>query len=286
MNVIHWGFLLGLGNHNFKTVAFFCFAILFLLGSAFAWWDNSWGYRQKITINSSQVPSDQVDFPVLVDINVSSNKVFLRALSDGNDVAFIASDDLTQLSHELEHFDSDGNLTAWVKIPSLSSSSDTLIYMYYGNSSASSQEDAFNAWDSNYVSILHMNETGSGKTVFCLNALYNACKQGYRALYMSFEEPEDRLVSHMQNFGFDVQPFIDKGTLIIKRFSALDIARSVEALLSDAKNELLVDVQPILIPEEFKADIVVMDSLSSIASAFSGEEYRFRILHGAAFSLS
>ncbi|MEK6893259.1 MAG: ATPase domain-containing protein [Nanoarchaeota archaeon] len=57
----------------------------------------------------------------------------------------------------------------------------------------------------------------------------------------------------------------------------MDIARSVEALLSEAKKELLIDVQPVLIPPEFKPDVVIIDSLSSISSAFSGEESRFRI---------
>jgi KaiC/GvpD/RAD55 family RecA-like ATPase len=47
--------------------------------------------------------------------------------------------------------------------------------------------------------------------------------------------------------------------------------------LSEAKKELLIDVQPILIPPEFKPDIVLVDSLSSISSAFSGESSRFRI---------
>jgi KaiC/GvpD/RAD55 family RecA-like ATPase len=51
----------------------------------------------------------------------------------------------------------------------------------------------------------------------------------------------------------------------------------VEALLSEAKKELLIDVQPVLIPKEFDPDIVLIDSLSSISSAFSGEESRFRV---------
>ncbi len=67
------------------------------------------------------------------------------------------------------------------------------------------------------------------------------------------------------------------GLLYIKRFNALDIARSVEALLSEAKKELLIDVQPVLIPKNYNPDIVFIDSLSSISSAFSGEGSRFRI---------
>lgn len=118
---------------------------------------------------------------------------------------------------------------------------------------------------------------GSGKTIFCLSVGMNSCKQGKKVLYMSFEEPEFRLRSHLKSFGWDTEEYEKKGLLMIKRFNALDIARSVEALLSEAKKELLIDVQPVLIPSNFEPDIVLIDSLSSIASAFSGEENRFRI---------
>jgi len=127
------------------------------------------------------------------------------------------------------------------------------------------------------ASILVEGGPGSGKTIFCLQIAYNACKKGLKALYMTFEEPEHRLRTHMKNFGWDPEKYEKKDLLLIKRFNALDIARSVEALLSEAKKELLIEIQPILIPKEFKPDIVLVDSLSAIASAFSGEESRFRI---------
>jgi KaiC/GvpD/RAD55 family RecA-like ATPase len=118
---------------------------------------------------------------------------------------------------------------------------------------------------------------GSGKTIFCLEIAKKFCEEGKKVLYMSFEEPEFRLVTHLEAFGANPRKYIKEGNLYVKRFNALDIARSVEALLSEAKKELLIDVQPVLIPQDFKPDVVLIDSLSSIASAFSGEENRFRI---------
>jgi len=118
---------------------------------------------------------------------------------------------------------------------------------------------------------------GSGKTILGLTLLKEMCKRGKKVLYMSFEEREERLKTHMKNFGANPDEYEKKGLLYVKRFNALDIARSVEALLSEAKKELLIEVQPILIPTEFKPDIVIMDSLTSIASAFSGDPSRFRI---------
>jgi len=126
-------------------------------------------------------------------------------------------------------------------------------------------------------SILIEGGPGSGKTIFCLELAKQMCKAGKKVLYMSFEEPELRLKNHLRSFGMNVEEFEKKKLLYVKRFNALDIARSVEALLSEAKKELLIDVQPVLIPTEFQPDVVMIDSLSSIASAFSGEESRFRI---------
>lgn len=126
-------------------------------------------------------------------------------------------------------------------------------------------------------SILVEGGPGNGKTIFCLNLVKTMCEQGKKVLYMSFEEPEARLTTHLKNFGANPDEYKKKGLLYIKRFNALDIARSVEALLSEAKKELLIEVQPVLIPPDFKPDIVLLDSLSSISSAFSGEGSRFRI---------
>lgn len=127
------------------------------------------------------------------------------------------------------------------------------------------------------VSVLVEGGPGSGKTIFCLATVNGLCLQGKKCLYMSFEEPETRLVEHMKNFGWKADEFVKKGLLRVKRFDALDVSRSVEALLSAAKKELLIEIDPVLFPEDFKPDFVVIDSLSSIASAFSGQESRFRI---------
>lgn len=118
---------------------------------------------------------------------------------------------------------------------------------------------------------------GSGKTLFCLATLNELCKKGKKGLYMSFEESEEQLVQHMEAFNWSPREFIKKGLLRVSRFDALDVSRSIEALLSAAKKELLIEVEPMFFPSDFKPDFVVIDSLTSIASAFSGEDSRFRV---------
>lgn len=126
-------------------------------------------------------------------------------------------------------------------------------------------------------SVLVEGGPGSGKTTLCLHIAANFCKAGKKVLYMSFEEPEERLIEHMESFHWDAKDYVGKDLLRIKRFNALDVARSVEALLSEAKKELLIEVHPVFFPRDFAPDIVLIDSLTSISSAFSGEESRFRI---------
>src|SRR3989344_813458 len=126
-------------------------------------------------------------------------------------------------------------------------------------------------------SVLVEGGPGSGKTIICLQIANNFCKAGKKVLYMSFEEPEEKLIEHMESFGWKAGEYAKKDILRIKRFNALDVARSVEALLSEAKKELLIEVHPVFFPRDFQPDLVLIDSLTSISSAFSGEESRFRI---------
>jgi circadian clock protein KaiC len=113
---------------------------------------------------------------------------------------------------------------------------------------------------------------GSGKTIMCLQILAYAAKRGEKCLYMSFEESEERLRNHMRDFGWDPVGLEKKGLLVIKRFSVFDISRSIEALLAKKKGELVIEVNPVILPEGFRPDKVVVDSLSSIASAFAGSD--------------
>lgn len=118
---------------------------------------------------------------------------------------------------------------------------------------------------------------GSGKTIFCLQILADQAGQGKKCFYMSFEESEKRLTEHMKDFGWNAEKLLKSGNLNIKRYSPFDITRSVEAMLAKEKGELLIDVDPVIIPRGFKPDFIVLDSLTAIASAFSGKEDSYRI---------
>ncbi|MHA2169714.1 MAG: DUF2341 domain-containing protein, partial [Candidatus Kariarchaeaceae archaeon] len=108
------------------------------------WWNGAWSFRRAITINDAQVYANLWNFPVLIDINSRDDIVF-------------TNEDGVKLTHEIESY-SGGHLIAWVKAPRLTSSGDTVIYMYYGNPSAGNQETVPNTWSSRYQMVQHFNE--------------------------------------------------------------------------------------------------------------------------------
>ncbi|MCX6764529.1 MAG: DUF2341 domain-containing protein [Candidatus Nealsonbacteria bacterium] len=115
---------------------------------------DSWFYRKKITIPKVAI-NDLTDFPVLV--STTSADLSSKAQYDGDDILFTSSDGTTKISHEIEKYaSSTGELVAWVKT-NLSSTTDTYLYMYYGNATASNQQQATSVWDSNFMMVQHMN---------------------------------------------------------------------------------------------------------------------------------
>lgn len=125
--------------------------------------------------------------------------------------------------------------------------------------------------------ILVAGGAGSGKTIFCLQTLAHHASQGKKCFYMSFEESPERLKTHMKDFGWDADKLIKAGNLKIMRYSPFEITRSVEGMLAKEKGELLIELDPVILPKGFKPDVIVLDSLTAIASAFTGKEDSYRI---------
>jgi len=121
--------------------------------------DDGWLYRKKITIDHDMVAGDLTNFPVLV--SVVDPDLRDKAQSDGDDILFMDSSDVgNRLFHEIELFDnSNGELVAWVKIPSLSAGVDTVLYLYYGNSDCGNQQYPELVWNSDFIHVWHLGDS-------------------------------------------------------------------------------------------------------------------------------
>ncbi|WP_317897283.1 DUF2341 domain-containing protein [Aurantibacillus circumpalustris] len=123
----------------------------------------SYNYRKRITFDPTKVmgPSDLTNFPVL--INIASDNDLRHTGSSGHvestsgfDIVFTASDGITLLTFQMEKYTStNGQYTAWVLIPNLSTSINTDIYMYYGSTTFTTNQSSSNVW-TNYHGVWHL----------------------------------------------------------------------------------------------------------------------------------
>jgi len=112
-----------------------------------------------VTISHTKVVSNLTNFPVLIDL--TSSNLAAYAQTNGNDIVFIDSSG-NKLNDEIESYNSaTGHLTVWVMIPNLSSTTDTVLSMYYGNPSSPNQQDPTGVWDSNFLMVQHMNSAST-----------------------------------------------------------------------------------------------------------------------------
>ncbi len=133
--------------------------------------------------------------------------------------------------------------------------------------------------------VLIVGGPGSGKTIFCLQTLYEAAKAGQKVLYMTLEETPERLREHMKDFGWDIEPLEQKGLFMIRKFNPLDITRQIDAMLEQVRGELLIDLKPLLIPKDFQPDRIALDSLSAVAAALLDKEESYRLYLEQLFKL-
>jgi len=120
------------------------------------------GHTRMIDIADAEViGGPHTAFPLLVALN----DTWLRDAAHGGDVKNSAGFDIVfssdragtmLLAHELERYAADtGELVAWVKLPTLESS--TTLYIHYGDASiTTTQENATAVWTGGYAGVWHL----------------------------------------------------------------------------------------------------------------------------------
>jgi Concanavalin A-like lectin/glucanases superfamily/Domain of unknown function (DUF2341) len=116
--------------------------------------------------------TDQSNFPFLFN----TTDPLLRTVANGGHVTNANGWDMiftsdaagkNRLNHEIESYNgATGQVIAWVQIPTVSHTTDTVIYLFYGNSSiTTSQANKTGVWDTNYKAVYHMADNAASTTV-------------------------------------------------------------------------------------------------------------------------
>ena len=130
-------------------------------------WLANWDYRASVVVASSKVPGDLTDFPVMVDLAEfgASHDFWSEVQSDGDDIRVTESDGTTEVPVDIVSIDTTGKtgIVHFLADGTLSSSSNTTFYLYYGNASAArpAVTDTYGAravWG-DYDGVWHLNES-------------------------------------------------------------------------------------------------------------------------------
>lgn len=128
-------------------------------------------FTRTLTIDHTQVPSTQTNFPVLVNFTDAT----FKTVANGGHVkatnAFTFSSDsagASLLKWEVERYNaSTGEIVAWVKIASVDSTVDTVFYLRYGGTITTDQSDPTNVWTNSFTAVFHVKD---GTTLSVLNS--------------------------------------------------------------------------------------------------------------------
>ncbi len=122
------------------------------------WYSASWSRRTRISVNRTLVATTSpiTDFPVYVNLDDLPATFFDNVQSDGDDIRITTSDGVTEVPYELVSISTaSDNGELHFKAPTLSTTTDTVFYIYYGNSgasgyAASATYGSQNVWTNNY----------------------------------------------------------------------------------------------------------------------------------------
>ncbi|MDD5266055.1 MAG: circadian clock protein KaiC [Methylococcales bacterium] len=115
-------------------------------------------------------------------------------------------------------------------------------------------------------SLLLSGTAGSGKTSLAAHFLDAACRRGERCLFFAFEESPDQIMRNMRSIGLDLRQWLDKGLLRFhaSRPSTFGLEMHLTAIHRAT--------------EQFQAQVVVFDPISSFESAGSFPEARAMLM--------
>lgn len=131
-----------------------------------AWYNTSWRFRIKLTVQASQVVTDIENFPIYLDLSLLPSAFFSNVRSDGGDIRITDADGMSEHPREVVTIDTVANTGEVHFLGDISDSVDTDFYIYYGNASATdyARDDTFGleaVW-SEYSGVWHLGETTGG----------------------------------------------------------------------------------------------------------------------------
>lgn len=164
-----------------------------------SWWNETWPYRMKLTIDNSASTENLIDFPLMVKLTPERFE-YSFAQVDGDDVRFVDADG-TALDYECDTWELDGDSWFWVRVPQIDALSTTdYIWLYFGTPTAANGENAEGVWPTDtWAAVYHMNDA-PGDPTRILDSTSNA-NHGTKGAGDAAPTEVGGLVGRAQQFG-------------------------------------------------------------------------------------
>ena len=189
-------------------LAFLMLCFVFADSAQAAWYNSNWDYRVKITIDADKVNGDLTNFPVYVDLSDLDgiSGFFENVKSDGSDIRVTKSDGMTEVAREIVAISTTSNTGEmhFVANGTLSGSSNSDWYLYYGNSGASEPAASAtygknNTWIEDFVAVWHLSES-----VASASNVYDSTSNDNNGTTQGFMTSDDSITGKVgKAFDFD-----------------------------------------------------------------------------------
>lgn len=114
-------------------------------------------FRKPLTIDKMKVKGALADFPVWIDLTDAD--IASRAQADGSDIFFTDSNGIA-LDYELTFFSKGMHrVQAWVRAPSLDTTTTTVLYIVYGDPARAVAPNAPGVFKASYGAVFHLDDS-------------------------------------------------------------------------------------------------------------------------------
>jgi RecA-superfamily ATPases implicated in signal transduction len=123
--------------------------------------------------------------------------------------------------------------------------------------------------------VLITGEPGTGKTIFGIQFLYNACQEGKKCVMIATEEVPEKIIIHGKALGFDLEPFVETKQLTMMHFLELRANNLAEGYTNvcmhiDDLNNLAHIIQD-------DVDVIILDNLGTFSIGIDLKQFRDKL---------
>lgn len=132
---------------------------------------SGYGHRSRVTLDASMVSgsADLTDFPVYISLQEDDLRSIVYGGQvhnpNGYDIVFTAADGVTELDHYIISYNEvTGAYQARVRVPTLSATTPTELFVYYGLSGVTADPSTTDTWTSEYEGVWTLDNNGEDAT--------------------------------------------------------------------------------------------------------------------------